>query len=135
MLREIEFGAELCKNINMHSDERLKFATTNKNTNNPDLSDVKHAAYTQLVTQIEEKIISCIGAADIKISNESAHHAKHLTSANYLVSHLKVTVVSAHFDGMSRLHRHKLLNKILEEEFKTVHSIALSLLTPKEALS
>ncbi|QJC27772.1 hypothetical protein ANPL_03605 [Anaplasma platys] len=122
----------------MHSDERSKFAITNNNsahTSAPDLADKKHVTYTRLAAVIEEKVISHLGEANIKISNESAHHATHLASANYLVSHLKVTVVSSHFDGMSRLNRHKLLNKILEEEFNTVHSIALSLLTPAETLS
>lgn len=121
----------------MPSQKRLKFANAKHSDTDhvSDLAEKQHAAYSTLAASIEEKILSHLGEARLEISNESAQHAKHLASEGYLVSHLKIIVVASSFDGISRLNRHKLLNKILAEEFKAVHSITLSLLTPREAQS
>ena len=48
-------------------------------------------------------------------------------------SHIKIVAVSTHFNGMSRIARHRLVNDCLRDEFtRGLHALSLHLYTPDE---
>ncbi|SCV62311.1 transcriptional regulator BolA [Anaplasma phagocytophilum] len=113
----------------MNSNRRLTgSAVSGKTLTSKDRTN----AYLQIAAAIECKILDKLGNASVEIVNESDNHIGHLGSAGYTVSHLRVTVISDYFSGMTRLERHRLLHQILEDEIKTLHSITFLLQTNSE---
>lgn len=48
-------------------------------------------------------------------------------------SHFKIVMVSEQFDGLTRVSRHRLINKLIEEEFNNgLHALSLFLYSPSE---
>lgn len=47
-------------------------------------------------------------------------------------SHFKVTLVSDEFNDLMLIKRHRLVNKVLEEDLKQIHALALHTLTKDE---
>lgn len=48
-------------------------------------------------------------------------------------SHFKITIVSAQFNQLTRIARHRLVQKLLENEFKVgLHALSLHLFTQQE---
>lgn len=77
----------------------------------------------------------------VEIEDDSAKHAHHIAMKQLRsegnesaleISHLRIKVVCAVFEGMRQIERHKLMHKALEEEYKTIHSISFILFTPSE---
>jgi len=65
----------------------------------------------------------------LTIENESSRHNVPAGSE----THFKVTAVSAHFNDMNRIARHRLVNACLSAEFTTgLHALSLHLYTPDE---
>ena len=83
-------------------------------------------------TSIREKLRGAFAPAELKVVNDSHHHAGHASSPGTGESHFSVLVVSDAFAGKSRLERHRMVNAALAEELKTVHALAISALTPDE---
>ncbi|MEM1370920.1 MAG: BolA family protein, partial [Pseudomonadota bacterium] len=70
----------------------------------------------------------------IELANESELHAGHRGSPGTGESHFRVTVISAKFENMSRVARHRHINALLADELAAgVHALALHALTPDEA--
>ena len=64
----------------------------------------------------------------IEIKDESHLHANHNPSAKEGGTHFKIKIVSKKFKGKSRIERHRIVNDILENEFKKgLHALTLSL--------
>ena len=64
----------------------------------------------------------------IEINDESHLHANHNPSAKEGGTHFKIKIVSKKFKGKSRIERHRIVNDILENEFKKgLHALTLSL--------
>jgi BolA protein len=91
--------------------------------------------------RIGEKLRRAFDPAHLSIENESARHAGHaaMKSANGTApgeSHFRVLIVSAVFEGKSRVDRHRLVNEALAEELRShIHALAIRALTPVEANS
>ena len=81
---------------------------------------------------IREKLAQAFAPAELKVVNDSHHHAGHQSSPGTGESHYSVTVVSDAFAGKSRLERHRMVNAALAEELKTVHALAITALSPQE---
>lgn len=83
---------------------------------------------------IKEKIRAAIpDIFNIYIDDDSAAHSAHYEGdALDGVTHMRIVVVTDFFLGKRQLERHKLLNKILEEEFKRIHSISIAPFTVEE---
>jgi BolA protein len=63
------------------------------------------------------------------IENESNRH--HVPEGSE--THFKIIAVSSEFSDLSRVARHRLINKLLVEEFDTgLHALSLHLYTPTE---
>ena len=68
-----------------------------------------------------------------EIEDESALHAGHAGAASG-GGHYRLHIVSAVFEGVGRVGRHRLVYDCLRELMQTeIHALALTLLTPAEA--
>ena len=83
-------------------------------------------------TSIREKLRGAFAPAELQVVNDSHHHAGHASSPGTGESHFSVMVVSDAFSGKSRLERHRMVNAALADELKTVHALAITVLTPEE---
>jgi BolA protein len=83
-------------------------------------------------TSIKEKLRGAFAPAELKVVNDSHHHAGHASSPGTGESHFSVMVVSNAFAGKSRIERHRMVNAALTDELKTVHALAITALTPEE---
>ncbi|MDP7344632.1 MAG: BolA family protein [Alphaproteobacteria bacterium] len=82
---------------------------------------------------IENRLNDGLTPARLEITDESARHQGHAGARPEGESHFQVTVVSAKFEGMSRLERQRLVYRLLAEEMKTdIHALALTTRTPGE---
>jgi BolA protein len=78
---------------------------------------------------IRQKLEAAFEPQHFEIENESYKHAVPPGSE----SHFKVLIVSARFEGLSRVARQRLVNETLAEELKSsVHALAQKTLTPAE---
>ena len=64
----------------------------------------------------------------LDVANESHMHNVPAGSE----SHFKVTVVSDEFQNQMLIKRHRMVNKVLEDEMPLIHALALHTMTPEE---
>ena len=82
---------------------------------------------------IRKKLTQAFAPVALDVNNDSHLHAGHASSPGTGESHFSVKVVSAAFDGKSRLERHRMVNAVLAEELSgRIHALAVSALTPEE---
>lgn len=68
------------------------------------------------------------------VSNVSAQHHGHASTPGTGESHFEVKIVSAKFEGLSRVARQRLVYSLVREELNgPVHALALETKTPQEA--
>ncbi len=80
-------------------------------------------------SDIETKLATGINALHMDVVNESSNHNVPAGSE----SHFKVVLVSEDFAGKPLLARHRIVNKILEEELHgKIHALALHTYTESE---
>lgn len=83
---------------------------------------------------ITQKLTEAFTPQKLDVINESHLHAGHAGSPGTGSSHFRVTVVSARFEGLSRVERHRLVNEALAQELAgPVHALALNTQSPEEA--
>lgn len=81
------------------------------------------------VQEIIENKLKTIEPMHMEVINESHMHSVPKNSE----THFKVIVVSSHFEGKTRIHRHRRLNELLKEEMAgPIHALSLKLYTPQE---
>ena len=72
---------------------------------------------------IRQKLSEALAPSRLDIVDDSARHAGHFI----------VEIASAHFAGLSRVARQRLVYGVLEDELRTdVHALALKTVTPEE---
>jgi stress-induced morphogen len=76
--------------------------------------------------RIENKLINGLSPLHLRVENVSDLHIGHAGDDGSGESHFSVDIVSLYFEGLSRVHRHKLIFKVLEEEMKTIHALSIS---------
>ena len=79
-----------------------------------------------------ERIISLLeknfSDSFIEVSDDSHLHADHNPSAKSGGTHFRVKIVSKVFKGKSRLEKHRIVNNILDSEFRNgLHALSLTL--------
>ncbi len=88
---------------------------------------------------IREKLTKAFSPSELSVENESGKHAGHAGARDHLgrvtgETHFRVRVVSSHFEGKSRVDRHREVNQALKEELAgPVHALSVTALTPSEA--
>ncbi|MHC1999492.1 BolA family protein [Methylobacterium sp. CM6241] len=81
------------------------------------------------------------GALDARLApqtlvvvDESHLHAGHSGARPEGETHFRVEIVSAAFEGKSRVERHRIVNGVLDEAFKRgLHALAVKAKAPSEA--
>jgi BolA protein len=83
---------------------------------------------------IRRKLIAEFAPLELAVEDESARHAGHAGARPEGETHFRVRIVSASFEGVSRVERQRRVYAVLTEELQTrVHALALTTLTPSEA--
>ena len=83
--------------------------------------------------KIRELLTAGLAPEVLDVADESAFHAGHAGAASG-GGHYRLHLVSARFEGVSKVGRHRLVYDCLSEILqKDIHALAMSLLTPKEA--
>jgi BolA protein len=84
--------------------------------------------------QIRQKLTSSFDPRELVVRDESAKHHGHAGARPEGETHFDVRIVSASFDGLSRVERQRRVYAALAEELKSrVHALSLTTLTPAEA--
>lgn len=82
---------------------------------------------------IDNKLRTEFAPTRLVIEDESSRHRGHSGYREGGESHFRVEIVSAAFDGKSRVARQRLVYGALKEEFDAgLHALALTTLTPAE---
>ena len=81
--------------------------------------------------RIETALQQALQPSRIAVTDESALHAGHSGARAGGETHYQVAVVSAAFEGMSRVARSRMVHELLSAEFATgLHALSLQLRTP-----
>lgn len=82
---------------------------------------------------MREKLMVALEPLRLDILNESEQHAGHRSSPGTGESHFRLLIVSAKFEGQSRVQRHRQVNEILADELAgKIHALALRTYAPGE---
>ncbi len=83
--------------------------------------------------QIRALLQAGLAPVECVVEDESHLHAGHAGAASG-GGHYRLTLVSAHFEGVNKVGRHRLGYDCLREMMKKeIHALAMTLLTPDEA--
>ncbi len=75
---------------------------------------------------IKQKIEGAIYPEYLQVINNSGKHKGHSGDDGSGESHFLVRIKSDKFNGMSRVASHRMLNAILKDELKSLHSLSFS---------
>ncbi|RUR11140.1 BolA family transcriptional regulator [Legionella sp. km772] len=79
--------------------------------------------------RIQEHLLNEFNPLFLLVEDESSNH--HVPENAQ--THYKIIMASPKFNELSRVHRHRLVNKLLQEEFDTgMHALSMHLFTPTE---
>ncbi len=83
--------------------------------------------------RIHHNLTQALAPLALEIVDDSASHAGHAGSRPGGETHFNVTVVSAAFENLGRIERHRLVHEALAAELADrVHALSLKLLAPSE---
>lgn len=91
-----------------------------------------------IATIIREKLISALKPMVLEIEDDSGRHAGHhheggMDAREGGESHFNLTVVSAAFEGQSRVTRQRTINTLLRDELAgPIHALSIRASTPAE---
>ena len=87
------------------------------------------------VERIQALLQSALTPAECVVDEESHLHAGHAGAASG-GGHYRLRLVSAHFEGLNKVARHRLVYDALHEMMpQEIHALAMTLHTPGEAAS
>ena len=79
--------------------------------------------------RIEDSLSYHLNSVFLEVIDESRNH--HVPEGSE--THFKVVIVSPQFQSLSRVERHRLINKLLDSELKNgLHALSMHLHTPAE---
>ncbi|CAG7601955.1 BolA family protein [Candidatus Vallotia tarda] len=86
----------------------------------------------QRISLIRDRLCAALSPFTLEIRDNSSEHAKHIGSATG--SHYILTIVSAAFEGYTRVDRHRLVYSALGDAMQDggIHALSISAYTPKE---
>jgi BolA protein len=90
-------------------------------------------AMTTRADRIESLIREHFAPVKLRVADDSRLHAGHAGASPAGETHYTVLVVSAAFQGQTRIARSRAVHALLDGEFRTgLHALALTLRTPEE---
>lgn len=87
-----------------------------------------------ITRSIEAKLAAAFSPERLEVVNESGLHAGHQPGFDGEgETHMRVRIVSAAFEGMGRVARHRAINDLLKEELDAgLHALAVEAAAPGE---
>ena len=86
-----------------------------------------------IARQIAENLTAALNPSSLKVIDDSEKHRGHAGHDGRGESHFTVEVVSAAFEGQSRVARQRLVNAALAELLRDrVHALAIKAVAPSE---
>jgi BolA family transcriptional regulator, general stress-responsive regulator len=83
---------------------------------------------------IAQKLTAAFSPSELSVEDESARHAGHAGARPEGETHFRVYIVSRSFEGLSRVERHRQINKVLADEVRTnIHALTITALAPQES--
>ena len=83
--------------------------------------------------RITDKLTDAFAPSTLEVADESHLHQGHAGHREGGETHFRVHIVSALFDGKSRLDRHRMINAVLADELAGgVHALAIRARKPGE---
>ncbi|HVZ27671.1 MAG TPA: BolA family protein [Rhizomicrobium sp.] len=83
---------------------------------------------------IRQKLNAAFAPQELTVTDESARHEGHAGHRPGGETHFDVHIVSAQFEGLSRVERQRRIYSALDAEFRAgLHALSLKALTPAEA--
>jgi len=83
--------------------------------------------------QITRKLTEAFNPDNVRVVDESDHHAGHAGHRPGGQTHFRVYIVAEAFRGKTRLERHRMINALLDAELKGgVHALAIHAAAPGE---
>jgi BolA protein len=83
---------------------------------------------------IRQKLNAAFAPQELTVTDESARHEGHAGHRPGGETHFDVRIVSAQFEGLSRVERQRRIYSALDAEFRAgMHALSLKALTPAEA--
>ena len=83
---------------------------------------------------ITGELTARLAPLSLAVTDESGLHAGHAGASPEGETHFRLDIVSAAFEGRSRIERHRLVNEALADAFsRGLHALALRARTPGEA--
>jgi len=79
----------------------------------------------KIIETIKQKLINELSPSLLEIQDDSDEHANHYPVELGNVSHIKITIRSASFKGVSKLKQHQQIYKILAEEIPQIHAVQI----------
>lgn len=87
----------------------------------------------RVTSRLRAKLTAAFDPVRLVIEDRSARHAGHAGAPPGGESHFHITLVSAAFQGLSRIERQRRVNAVLQEELAgPVHALSLTLRTPDQ---
>jgi len=87
----------------------------------------------EVKTTLTKKLETALSPDHLSVIDESARHEGHSGARPGGETHFRVEIVSAAFEGLSRLERQRLVYRILEKELSgPIHALSAAARTPGE---
>ncbi len=87
----------------------------------------------RIAPEIERRLRAALDPAHLVVTNDSARHRGHSGDDGSGESHFTVEVVSARFEGMSRVERQRAVNSALADLLRDrIHALAIKARAPGE---
>jgi BolA protein len=87
----------------------------------------------QVGKTIRDKLTEAFSPQRLEVTDDSARHAGHAGARHGGESHFNVVIVSALFEGASRVQRQRSIYATLAEELAgPVHALSIKAMTPEE---
>lgn len=84
-------------------------------------------------TEIERKLSDALAPDTVSVTDESHLHVGHSGHRPEGETHFRIHIVSAAFQGKSRIERHRMINQVLADELAgPVHALAIRAEAPEE---
>jgi BolA family transcriptional regulator, general stress-responsive regulator len=81
---------------------------------------------TPTVAVIEQKLRNAFSPTHLTVLDESHKHAGHGSFVGEGGTHFRVTIISAAFEGLTALQRHRLVYDVLKDEMANgLHALAI----------
>ncbi len=86
-----------------------------------------------VASRIREKLTEKLAPTRLDVADDSHKHAGHVGARPEGETHFSVEIVSAAFEGVSRVQRQRMVYEILQDELAgPVHALALRTLSPSD---